>query len=113
MEQQPDPGADVQVPDPAQNPFAAAFAQPGVAQPFGQPMPFGQPAPPAFGQPGANPFGVPMTQPNGAGLFVPVPQPPAEAAPQGFFGVPGAATPGMIQQPVQQPGQVQRPRPQG
>jgi hypothetical protein len=105
---------DVQMADPAQNPFAAAFAQPGVAQPFGQPVPFGQPGQPTFGQqPGANPFGVPMAQPNGQGLFVPIPQPPAETLPQGFFGVPGAATPGMIQQPAQQPGQIQRPRPQG
>lgn len=110
---------DVQMADPAQNPFAAAFAQPGVAQPFGQPTPFGQPMPfgqpdqPAFGQPGANPFGVPMAQPNGQGLFVPVQQPPADALPQGFFAMPGAATPGMIQQPAPQPGQVQRPRPQG
>lgn len=102
---------DAQMPDPAQNPFAAAFAQPGVAQPFGQPMPFGQPGQPTFGQPGANPFGVPMA-PNGQGLFVPIPQPPNETLPQGFFGMPGAATPGMIQQPAQQPGQV-RPRPQG
>ena len=112
VEKDPDPGADVPMPDATQNPFAAAFAQPGVAQPFGQPMPFGQPAQPTFGQTGVTPFGVPMTQPNGGGIFVPV-QPPAEAVPQGFFGAPGAATPGMIQQPVQQPGQVQRPRPPG
>jgi hypothetical protein len=115
---------DMAQPDPAQNPFAGAFAQPAGATPFGQPaafgqpVPFGQPAQVPFGQqPGANPFGVPMAQPNGSGLFVPVQQPPADA-PQGFFGVPGAATPGMIQQPPQQPGQVQpgqvpRPRPQG
>jgi hypothetical protein len=118
----PSEAVDVAQPDPAQNPFAGAFAQPGVAPPFGQPAPFGQPTPfgqpgqVPFGQPGANPFGVPMAQPNGTGLFVPVQQPPADV-PQGFFGVPGAATPGMIQQPPQpgqvQPGQVQRPRPQG
>jgi hypothetical protein len=96
------------MPDPAQNPFAAAFAQPGMTQPFGQP---GQAMP--FGQPGApTPFGVPMAQPNGTGLFVPIQQPPpAQAAPQGFFGVLGSATPGMVQQPVQ-PGQQPRPRPQ-
>ena len=121
--EQPVDTVDVAQPDAAQNPFAGAFAQPGVAPPFGQPGAFGQPAPfgqpgqvPFGQQPGANPFGVPMAQPNGSGLFVPVQQPPADA-PQGFFGVPGAATPGMIQQPTQQPGQVQpgqvRPRPQG
>jgi len=110
---------DVPVADPSQNPFAAAFAQPGVTQPFGQPVPFGQPA---FGQPGqampfgqpagATPFGVPMA-PNGNGLFVPLQQPPpAQAAPGGFFGVQGSPTPGVVQQPPPQPGQ-QRPRPQG
>jgi hypothetical protein len=117
------------MPDPAQNPFAAAFAQPGMNQqfgqpgqpvpfgqpgqpvPFGQPTPFGQPLP--FGQqPGAAPFGVPMAQPNGTGLFQPVQQPPVQQAPQGFFGPVGSAVPGMVQQPVQ-PGQPQpRPRPQ-
>lgn len=115
-----------QVPDP-QNPFAAAFAQPGVQQ-FGQPAvnPFGQPgaanpfqpvqpdnpfqqAVPFGQQPGAaTPFGVPMT-PNGNGLFVPVPQ-PQDQMPQGFFGPVGSATPGMVQQPTQ-PGQpTPRPR---
>ncbi|MGE0362349.1 MAG: hypothetical protein AB7H93_02365 [Vicinamibacterales bacterium] len=109
---------DMPLADPSQNPFAAAFGQPGVAQPFGQPVPFGQPA---FGQPGqampfgqpagATPFGVPMA-PNGNGLFVPLPQqPPAPAAP-GFFGVQGSSTPGVIQQAPQPQGQ-QRPRPQG
>jgi len=102
---------DVPVVDPAQNPFAAAFAQPGVTQPFGQPVPFGQPAQMPFGQPaGATPFGVPMAQPNGNGLFVPLQQPPADAS-QPFFGVQGSPMPGVVQQPPAQPGQ--RPRPQG
>ncbi|MGD9901920.1 MAG: hypothetical protein AB7U83_00515 [Vicinamibacterales bacterium] len=126
----PPDAADVPTADPTQNPFAAAFAQPGVAQPFGQPTPFGQPVPfgqPAFGQPvfgqpnqaapfgqpaGATPFGVPMTAPNGNGLFVPVPPQQTEPAPGSFFGVQGAPTPGMVQQPPPQPGQP-RPRPQG
>ncbi len=115
------------MPDPAQNPFAAAFAQPGMNQqfgqpgqpvpfgqpgqpvPFGQPTPFGQPLP--FGQqPGAAPFGVPMAQPNGTGLFQPVQQPPpVQPGPQGFFGPVGSPVPGMVQQPVQ-PGQ-QQPQP--
>lgn len=101
---------DQVMPDPAQNPFAAAFAQPGVTQPFGQPMPFGQPQAP-FGQPGApTPFGVPMAQPNGNGLFVPVQQPPpGQAPPPGLFGVVGSATPGMVQQPAP-PAQQPRPR---
>jgi hypothetical protein len=105
---------DMPVADPSQNPFAAAFGQPGVAQPFGQPVPFGQPGQAMpFGQPaGATPFGVPMA-PNSNGLFVPLQQqPPAQAAPGGFFGIQGSPTPGVIQQPPPQPGQ-QRPRPQG
>jgi hypothetical protein len=110
---------DVPMVDPAQNPFAAAFAQPGMTQPFGQPVPFGQPAQMPFGQPaqmpfgqpaGATPFGVPMAQPNGNSLFVPLPQPPADAT-QPFFGVQGSPMPGVVQQPPAQPGQ--RPRPQG
>lgn len=99
------------------NPFAGAFAQPGMtpafgqqAVPFGQPgqpMPFGQPVP--FGQPaGQMPFG---TAP-GQQLFVPVQQPPDQAAPQGFFGVIGSATPGMVQQPAPQ-NQQPRQRPPG
>jgi hypothetical protein len=127
---------EMPVPDPAQNPFAAAFAQPGMNQPFGQPAqpvpfgqagqptPFGQPVQPApFGQPGtATPFGVPMQpgqatpfgvpmQPNGNGLFVPIQPQPQDQAPAGLFGAPGAATPGMVTQPPPQPGQPQqRPR---
>jgi hypothetical protein len=111
---------DAPMPDPAQNPFAAAFAQPGVQQQFGQPVPFGQPTP--FGQPqampfgqpagAATPFGVPMAQPNGNGIFVPIQPPPAQSAPQGLFGVVGSATPGLVQQPPAQPGQPQRPRQQ-
>ena len=104
---------DQMMPDPAQNPFAAAFAQPGVTQPFGQPAPFGQPQtmPMPFGQPGQpTPFGVPMAQPNGNGLFVPIQQPPPDAAaPPGLFGVVGSATPGVVQQPPP-PGQQPRPR---
>ena len=69
--------------DPAMNPFAGAFAQPGMA-PFGQPgaaIPFGQPGQAMpFGQPGqAMPFGQPgAAAPNG--LFVPVPPEQAAAA---------------------------------
>ena len=104
---------DQTMPDPAQNPFAAAFAQPGVVQPFGQPQPapFGQPQAMPFGQSGApTPFGVPMVQPNGNGLFVPIQQPPPDAAaPPGLFGVVGSATPGVVQQPPP-PGQQPRPR---
>lgn len=102
---------DQTMPDPAQNPFAAAFAQPGVTQPFGQPAPFGQPQAMPFGQAGApTPFGVPMAQPNGNGLFVPIQQPPPDStAPPGLFGVVGSATPGVIQQPPP-PGQQPRPR---
>ena len=120
--------------DPAQNPFAAAFAQPGMdmqpgmAQPFGQPgqvapfgqpgqpgqvAPFGQPGQPGqpgqvvpFGQPGAaTPFGVPMAQPNGNGFFVPVqPTPDQQPPAPGIFGMPGATTPGVVQPVPQQPG---------
>jgi hypothetical protein len=95
-----------QVAEPPQiNPFANAFGQPGLAQPFGQPPqnPF-QPAavapvlPNPFGQPAANPFGQPLQpmQPQAmpGQLFTPVPQAPG-AAPA-FFG--GASTPGVIQQ---------------
>jgi hypothetical protein len=128
--------------DPAQNPFAAAFAQPGMtiqpgmAQPFGQPAqvpPFGQPGQPGqlapfgppgqpgqpgqlvpFGQPGAaTPFGVPMAQPNGNGFFVPVqPTPDQQPPAPGIFGMPGATTPGVVQPVPQQPGAQPRPRQQ-
>lgn len=104
---------------PQVNPFANAFGQPGVAQPFGQPPanpfgqpvanPFGQPAPNPFVPPSANPFGQPVMPPTGTqpGLFQPVT--PGAA---GGFGVVGAATPGVVQQP--QPVDAQgRPRPPG
>lgn len=122
-----DTGADMPEPvadPPAVNPFANAFGQPGVAQPFGQPgaNPFGQPAANPFGAPVANPFGQPVANPFGqplqpqtvpaGGLFTPLPQQQPAAAP-GFFGVQGSTTPGVIQQPPQQPGQpAARPRPQ-
>ena len=116
--------AEMPVPDPAQNPFAAAFGQPGMAQPFGQPaqpVPFGQPAQAnpfgqpgqvaPFGQPGqATPFGVPM-QPNGNGIFVPIQPQPQDQAPTSLFGTVGAPVPGMVTQPAPQPGQPQPPRP--
>lgn len=91
------------------NPFANAFGQAAAgATPFGQPggvNPFGQ----AIGQP-PQPF-----QPGG-GFFQPL-QPqavPGAVPPSGFFGAPGATTPGMMLQPAQ-PGQPPdgRPRPQG
>lgn len=98
-----------EIPDaPAQNPFANAFGQPG----FGQATPGGTP----FGQPQAAPSGQPF-QPGG--FFQPLQQPSqvTPAMPQGFFGNGGSAVPGMIQQPVPPPGQIQqpgvRPRPQG
>lgn len=125
-----DTGGDV--PDPAivdapqVNPFANAFGQPGLAQPFGQmpqqnpfqpgqAVPFGQPQanpfiPPAnpFGQPTANPFGQPLQAPATPGqLFTPVPQAPGTTP--AFFG--GASTPGVIQAP-QQPQPGVRPRQQ-
>jgi hypothetical protein len=97
---------------PQGNPFADAFAQQGTnpfnqqgANPFGQPIqptPFGQPVP----QPGQFPQG---------GFFQPL-QPASAPPAQGFFGVVGSATPGLVQQPVQPqppaPPNV-RPRPQG
>lgn len=100
---------------PQVNPFANAFGQPGMPQPFGQPgqNPFGQPMQNPFGQAVPNPFGQPLqpqTVPQGS-LFQPVQQPPA-AAP-GFFGMSGSTTPGLVQQPAPQPGQpAARPRPQ-
>lgn len=95
---------------PQVNPFANAFGQPGMNNPFGQPPaqanPFGQPNPQnPFGQAmPANPFGQ-LQQQNGQQLFVPV---PPQAQPN--FGVIGSPTPGVVQQPVQP---NQRPRPQG
>lgn len=116
----PDAGNDIPAPDqPQVNPFANAFGQPGMAQPFGQPPvanPFGQPANP-FGQPGPNPFTQPSANPFGQPL---VPQPgvqpglfqPVTPGPAGGFGVVGASTPGVVQQP--QPVDAQgRPRPPG
>ena len=105
--------ADMPMPDPAQNPFAAAFAQPAMAsrddaafgQP-GQPVPFGQPQQgmPFGQQPGqgcpsaqpssANPFGVPMAQPNGSGVFVPIEPPAPTRRPQGSSARSARATPG-------------------
>lgn len=106
---------------PAVNPFANAFGQPGLAQPpqnpFGQPVanPFGQPGANPFGQAAPNPFGQPMlpqTVPAG-GLFTPLPPQQQPVAAPGFFGVQGTSTPGIIQQPPQQPGTPgARPRPQ-
>jgi hypothetical protein len=124
--------ADAQPPQ--TNPFANAFGQPGMAQPFGQapqnpfgqvqPNPFGQPPQNPFGQPAQNPFGqpvpnpaAPMPNPFGqplspapgapGSLFMPV-QPP----PGGPFGA-GAAIPGVVQQPPADPQQANRPRPPG
>lgn len=118
---EPDPVQPAEVPQ--VNPFANAFGQPGIPQPFGQPSPtpFGQPAQNPFGQPVQNPFGQavpnpfgqplqPQTVPQG-GLFQPVQQPPSGTP--GFFGVAGSSTPGLVQQPAAQPGQpAARPRPQ-
>ncbi len=87
---------------PQVNPFANAFGQPGAPSPFGQPVQGG------FGQPMAQP-GQPF-QPGG-NFFQPLQPVPGAPPASGFFGVTGAATPGMIQQPVQPPGA--RPRPQG
>lgn len=86
------------------NPFANAFGQPGLAQPFGQPPanPFGQAVP-------QNPFGQPLQPQAGGGLFVPV-QPQADPNVPSF-GVVGSSTPGVVQQPPGPPGT--RPRPQG
>ncbi|MFN7978969.1 MAG: hypothetical protein U0P30_12585 [Vicinamibacterales bacterium] len=109
----PEPVAAAEVPQ--VNPFANAFGQPGMPQPFGQPgqNPFGQPVQNPFGQAVPNPFGQPL-QPQSipqGGLFQPVQQPPAGSP--GFFGVAGASTPGLVQQPAAQPGQpAARPRPQ-
>jgi hypothetical protein len=118
----PEPAAE----PPQMNPFANAFGQPGLQQPFGQPQPnpfqpaapfgqvpqnpFGQVPQNPFGQPVANPFGQPLQpQPMPGQLFTPVPQAPG-AAPA-FIG--GATTPGVIQQPPQQPqAPGVRPRPQ-
>lgn len=103
---EPEPAAEM----PQVNPFANAFGQPGMAQPFGQPPanPFGQPIPQnPFGQAlPQNPFGQPLQPQNGQGLFTPVPP-----SSQPSFGVVGTPTPGVVQQPVAQPGA--RPRPQG
>jgi hypothetical protein len=93
------------------NPFANAFGQAGAAAPFGQMQP---------GQ--VNPFGQPIGQPGQpfpqGGFFQPLQ--PAQGAPGappasgGFFSMPGAATPGMVQQPAQPPAPPGvRPRPQG
>jgi hypothetical protein len=128
--------------DPAQNPFAAAFAQPGMniqpgmTQPFGQPgqvapfgqpaqaVPFGQPTPfgqqpgqpgqvTPLGQPGAaTPFGVPMAQPNGNGFFVPVQPPPDQQPPAPGIFGMPGATAPGVVQPVPQQPGVQRPRQQ-
>lgn len=114
----PEPAAE----PPQANPFANAFGQPGLAQPFGQPQqnpfqpvpqnpfqpgaPFGQAPPNPFGQPAANPFGQPLQPPMPGQLFTPVPQAPG-AAPA-FIG--GSATPGVIQPAQPAPGI--RPRPQ-
>jgi hypothetical protein len=114
--EQPEPSVpdDTPVEQPQVNPFANAFGQPGMAQPFGQPAanPFGQPPQNPFGQPVANPFGQPLGAQPGVGnnLFVPVTQPPT--APAGGFGTFGSAVPGMVQpaQPVDAQG---RPRPPG
>ena len=108
---------------PQVNPFANAFGQPGMTQPFGQPgqNPFAQPGQNPFGQPVQNPFGQAVPNPFGqpvpaqampaGGLFQPVQQPPPSGP--GFFGGGGSTTPGVIQQPAPQPGQPgARPRPQ-
>lgn len=120
--------ADQAPPEPIQNPFAGAFAQPGSfpqpgATPFGQPanVPFGQVAPAPFGQPAATmPFGqpgqaMPFGQPVGGtpGLFQPVAPPDQAPAMQSPFGVVGSATPGVVQQPAQGQQQPARPRPPG
>lgn len=116
----PDPGNDVPAPDqPQVNPFANAFWQPGMAQPFGQPPPpnpFGQPAANPFAQPGVSPFAQPNANPFGQPLVPQQGQPwlfqPATPPQPGGFGVVGAATPGVVQQP--QPVDAQgRPRPPG
>ena len=90
---------------PQVNPFANAFGQPGAPSPFGQPVQGG------FGQPMAQP-GQPF-QPGG-NFFQPLQPVPGAPPASGFFGVAGASTPGVIQQPVQPPGPPgARPRPQG
>lgn len=102
---EPEPAAEM----PQVNPFANAFGQPGMTNPFGQPQanPFGQPQANPFGQPvPQNPFGQPLPPQSGQGLFVPV-APQTQPA----FGIIGSPTPGVVQQPPGQPGA--RPRPQG
>ncbi len=90
---------------PQVNPFANAFGQPGAPSPFGQPVQSG------FGQSIAQP-GQPF-QPGG-NFFQPLQPVPGAPPASGFFGVAGASTPGVIQQPVQPPGPPgARPRPQG
>jgi hypothetical protein len=114
---------------PQVNPFVNAFGQPGMPAQFGQPGQPGQPGVPTqFGQPGQPnpfgqvvapaPFGQPFQQAPAGGVFPAQPQ--TGAPPQGFFGVVGSATPGMVMQPVPQPPQPAatplpgvRPRPQG
>lgn len=117
---EPEPVQAAEVPQ--VNPFANAFGQPGMPQPFGQPQnTFGQPGQNPFGQPVQNPFGQAVPNPFGqplqpqtvqpGGLFQPVQQPPSTVP--GFFGVSGSSTPGLVQQPAPQPGQPgARPRPQ-
>jgi hypothetical protein len=109
-----DLGADqVDIPTeaPQVNPFANAFGQPGMAQPFGQPSPnpFGQPVANPFGQPVGNPFGQPLQPQNGAAGGIFVPAPPQTGPSPGFFGIAGSTTPGVVQQPPQP---NVRPRPQ-
>jgi hypothetical protein len=130
---QPD-SSDVGLDSPAEqqqaNPFANAFGQPGVAQPFGQAPqnPFGQAPPNPFGQPPQNPFAQPGAQPGQNPFAQPVPNPfgqpvsPAQGTPgslftpvtpnqpNGPFG--GSAVPGMVQPPAD-PQQPNRPRPPG
>ncbi len=91
---------------PQVNPFANAFSQPNGAAPFGQPVqqPFGQPAQGIFGQPS------PPVFPQGGGLFQPLQPAPGATAPSGFFGIPGSATPGVIQPPPQPGAPGVRPR---
>lgn len=104
-----DTGSDMPEPvaePPQVNPFANAFGQPGLQQPFGQlpqqnpfqpASPFGPVPPNPFGQPAANPFGQPLQPQQMPGqLFTPVPQAPGNAP--AFNG--GTSTPGVIQQPV-------------